>query len=126
MTIADQAGLVEDEKIDSLLSRRTAEVQGLARAMRALVRDAAPRAAEVIYHGALCYGATARPSTLKVYLSFHASHVNLGFYFGANLPDKDALLEGDGKRMRHIKIRSQVEIRKQPFQRLIKAALQQA
>jgi len=54
-----------------------------------------PNAFDVIYHGALCHGTTGRRSTLKVYISFHTSHLNLGFYFGASLPDKDGLLEGE-------------------------------
>ena len=38
------------------------------------------------------------------YIAVHASHVNLGFYHGANLKDRAGLLEGTGKRLRHVKI----------------------
>jgi hypothetical protein len=31
--------------------------------------------------------------------------VNIGFYQGAALPDPAGLLEGSGKRMRHVKLR---------------------
>ena len=51
--------------------------------------------------------------------------MNLGFYFGATLPDKDGLLEGEGKQMRHIQIRREEDIRRRPLQRLVKAALKQ-
>ena len=115
-----------DEKVEALLSRRTEEVKALARTIRSLVLEAVPNAFEVIYHGALCYGTSARISTMKVYISFHTSHVNLGFYFGTAIPDKDSLLEGEGKRMRHIKIRSRDDIQRRPFQRLVRAALEQA
>ena len=32
-------------------------------------------------------------------------HVNVGFFHGAFLPDTAGLLEGTGKRMRHVKLR---------------------
>jgi hypothetical protein len=52
-----------------------------------------PNAFEVIYHGALCYGTDVRLSTLRVYISFHTSHVNVDFYFGATLPTKTVYLK---------------------------------
>ncbi len=49
------------------------------------------------------------PSKMKqayCYIMPQKSYVNLGFFHGANLPDRDKLLEGTGKSIRHIKIRS--------------------
>ena len=39
------------------------------------------------------------------YVDAFRQHVNIGFYFGAELGDPAGLLEGAGKRMRHVKIR---------------------
>ena len=39
------------------------------------------------------------------YVAVHSSHVNLGFYHGAVLSDRAGLLEGAGKRLRHVKLR---------------------
>jgi hypothetical protein len=39
------------------------------------------------------------------YVDAHATHAAIGFFFGADLPDPAALLEGAGKRMRHVKLR---------------------
>lgn len=39
------------------------------------------------------------------YVNVFTAHVNFGFFYGADLPDETGLLEGTGKRMRHIKIR---------------------
>jgi hypothetical protein len=39
------------------------------------------------------------------YVAAFAAHVNVGFYQGADLDDPAGLLEGAGKRMRHVKIR---------------------
>lgn len=45
------------------------------------------------------------------YIQANAKHVNLGFYEGfEKLPDPTCKLEGTGKMMRHIKIRSTSEI----------------
>ena len=44
------------------------------------------------------------------YLAAHNDHVNLGFKYGAALPDPEGLLEGPGKLMRHVKVGAAVEI----------------
>lgn len=41
-----------------------------------------------------------------VYVNVFTSHLNVGFFYGAELPDPAGLLEGIGKRMRHVKLRS--------------------
>jgi hypothetical protein len=38
------------------------------------------------------------------YVGIFKSHVNVGFFYGTELPDKANLMEGTGKRMRHIKL----------------------
>lgn len=38
------------------------------------------------------------------YIAVYGSHVNLGFYHGASLTDPTGLLEGTGKKLRHIKL----------------------
>jgi hypothetical protein len=39
------------------------------------------------------------------YVNAFSAHVNVGFYFGAELADPAGLIEGAGKRMRHVKVR---------------------
>lgn len=43
------------------------------------------------------------------YIGPQKAHVNLGFYHGASLADPSGLLEGTGKRLRHIKVKSVAE-----------------
>jgi len=38
------------------------------------------------------------------YVDAFSAHVNVGFFYGAELDDPAGLLEGAGKRMRHVKI----------------------
>ena len=39
------------------------------------------------------------------YVNAFTAHANVGFYYGAMLADPANLLEGKGKRMRHVKLR---------------------
>ena len=39
------------------------------------------------------------------YVNAFSAHVNVGFWQGASLDDPAGLLEGSGKRMRHVKLR---------------------
>ena len=39
-----------------------------------------------------------------VYIAPHKNYVRLGFFNGATMPDPNNLLEGTGKKLRHIKI----------------------
>ncbi|MGB3468296.1 MAG: DUF1801 domain-containing protein [Cyclobacteriaceae bacterium] len=42
------------------------------------------------------------------YVNAFKNHVNVGFFYGSDLYDKNGLLEGNGKRMRHIKIKPEL------------------
>lgn len=59
--------------------------------VRALIHDGRPTA---------CAGDAA-----FAYVDAYAAHANIGFFFGAALPDPAGLLQGAGKRMRHVKLR---------------------
>lgn len=39
------------------------------------------------------------------YVNAFQAHANVGFFHGAGLPDPAGLLEGSGRRMRHVKLR---------------------
>jgi len=57
-----------------------------------------------------------------LYLSYRG-HVNLGFYRALELKDPKKLLEGTGKNMRHIKIKSMKDIDKEYFWELVSDAI---
>ena len=48
--------------------------------------------------------------------------MNLGFMYGAELDDPEGLLEGTGKLLRHIKIRSLEELRRAAVKSLVEQA----
>jgi len=53
------------------------------------------------------------------YVNVYTAHVNVGFFYGSELPDPHGLLEGTGKRMRHVKLRAAVEIPNEQIRELI-------
>jgi uncharacterized protein DUF1801 len=57
------------------------------------------------------------------YIHVHGAHVNLGFYHGASLPDPDGLLEGTGKRLRHVKLKDLASARSGAVRNLLRAAI---
>ena len=56
------------------------------------------------------------------YANAFTAHVNIGFFLGAELADPDGLLEGNGKFMRHVKVRPGQEVNEAALRRLIHAA----
>ncbi len=49
--------------------------------------------------------------------------MNLGFYHGVDLADPDELLEGTGKRLRHVKLKSSAEAGSAAVKALLVAAI---
>jgi len=68
----------------------------------AAARACGPDTRELIHDGrpTICAGDAA-----FLYLDAYAAHGAIGLFFGAELPDPAGLLEGAGKRMRHVKLR---------------------
>ena len=56
------------------------------------------------------------------YVNVFTSHVNVGFFRGAELPDPNRLLEGTGRFMQHVKLRPEAQVDAEALQRLITSA----
>jgi hypothetical protein len=56
------------------------------------------------------------------YVAAFKAHVNVGFFYGASLDDPAGLLEGSGKRMRHVKLRWGQPVNEAALSALIAAA----
>jgi hypothetical protein len=96
-----------DPEYLKLLGAYPQGVRKLALAARKLILEEAPEANEFVYQVytiADHFSFTERPSDAFVFTTTHANWVNLGFNFGSVLPDPDALLRGDGKSIRHVRI----------------------
>lgn len=94
--------------------------------LREIILSIHPEAVEVVRLGdrAATYGlGPKKMSEGYVYILPYANWVNLGFYKGADLPDPARLLEGTGKKLRHLKIRAVADAEDPKIHTLIKAAL---
>ena len=52
------------------------------------------------------------------------NHVTFGFHYGTSLEDPEGLLEGSGKNLRHVKLRSVEDLEKKGLKELVLAAAQ--
>ena len=103
-------------------------VARIARRLRAVVQEVHPDAVEVPRAGerTVAYGVGPKKmSEGYAYIAPHGHHVNLGFYHGARLPDPEKLLEGVGKGLRHVKVRSFEEAGRSGLRQLLEAALRE-
>jgi hypothetical protein len=74
--------------------------------VRAIFKSAAPTASESIKWAQPVYEQDGPFAYIKAF----PKAVNIGFWRGADLPDPDGTFQGDGDRMRHIKVRSVDEL----------------
>lgn len=114
--------------LDPLLTRSSG-VAHLAMALREVVLTEAPNAVEKFYKNhpaAVWFGSGDKMQDMFCYIAAATSHVNLGFCRGASLPDPDHVLEGAGKKMRHVKFKSERDLERAFVRRYIRAAIEQA
>ena len=52
------------------------------------------------------------------------NHVTFGFHYGTSLDDPESLLEGTGKNLRHVKLRTVEDLEKKGLKNLVLAAAQ--
>ncbi len=99
--------------------RKSAKLSGVAKAVRALVKKNVAGCEEYVnpwkipsfdLNGPLCFYMVAK------------EHVVFGFMRGAILHDRGKLLEGTGKYLRHVKLRSAAEVRRPEVKALVKKA----
>lgn len=91
----------------------------IGQALRRLILEADPELKESIKWGNPVY----EKEEKVCYLAATKAYVSLGFFNGASLSDPDQLLEGTGKRMRHVKARHVGNIRSRQFTAWVKEAV---
>ncbi len=96
-------GAVErDPAIDAWMKEHAGELGALAQHWFEVMRRCGDEVRELLHDGCpvACLG-----DAPFGYVSVFTSHVNVGFYHGASLLDPARMLQGSGKRMRHVKLR---------------------
>jgi hypothetical protein len=118
-----------DPEYLNLLMRYGRPIQEMAFAARKLILEEAPEASEFVYEVytiADHFTFTERPSDAFVFTTTHTNWVNLGFNFGAQLPDPKGLLQGDGKMVRHVRISQPADLDAPGVRELLRAAIAEA
>ena len=111
---------------DELLAGVEPDLAAIARRLRAIIRAVDVNTVETVRLGdnAATYGVGPKKMTDGyAYIMPMRGYINLGFYQGAVLADPERLLEGTGKGLRHVKIRSLAEANRPPVRALVAAAL---
>jgi hypothetical protein len=104
-----------DEYVEDLEGWRAEVVAKL----REIVAEAAPEAQEAIKWGRPVYSLGGP----LCYIMAHEANVNLGFWQGAELEDPEGLLQGTGKKMRHIKLKGMEAVDSQQLSALVRQAV---
>lgn len=120
MRTIDEYGTFEDS-----VAKAGSHARELAYKLRTLVAKIMPNVVEVPWPRMrmASYGVgPKKKSEHFCYISAQKQDVNLGFYYGAELPDPEGLLEGTGMLLRHVKIRDTKAIRSRALRHLLKAA----
>ncbi len=92
---------LEDLTMNEWLATKPEELQSIATKWFNAITACGPDV-QAIFHDGHPIGCV--ENTPFAYVNVFKHHVNLGFFQGADLPDEQGLLEGTGKRMRHIKL----------------------
>lgn len=90
-----------DRAIDRWLHGHAGALGAIAHRWFEVMRDCGDDVRELLHdgHPTACIGDAA-----FAYVNVFTAHVNVGFFRGAELHDPARLLEGSGKRMRHVKL----------------------
>jgi hypothetical protein len=117
------------EDLIRLLSQFDLSVGELALALREMVLEEAPAAVERlvrVYALVFWYSLTGRMTDAFCQVVVYTKGVNLMFNRGAELDDPDGVLVGEGKIIRHIKVRRPEDLKNPHLRKFIRAALKHA
>jgi hypothetical protein len=112
-------GARRDPAVEAWLNDDPDELRSIAREWFEQMRNCGDDVRELMHDG--CPVACVEDAPFG-YVNTFRSHVNVGFFYGALLADPAALLEGSGKRMRHVKLKPGSNFDAEALRKLIDAA----
>ena len=112
-------GAKRNPAIDVWLNQQAPELGAIARKWFIQMRECGDDVRELMHDG--CPVACVGDAPFG-YVNVFRAHVNVGFFHGAELEDATGLLEGSGKRMRHVKVRPGADLNLAALSALIDAA----
>ena len=105
--------------IDEYLTRKEQKLADVAQRLRLLMKKTVAGCTETVNPWKL---PTFESNGPMCYFSIGTDHVTFGFLRGTSLPDPAKLLEGTGKSLRHVKLRTAAEVQKPALKKLIRSA----
>jgi len=103
------------KSIEEILKKFDPEKKATANKLRTIVKKTLPDAEETIKWGNITYLYNGKN---LCWICAYQNHLDFGFFQGAKL--KSPLLEGTGKGLRHIKIRTKEDINEKEIGRLLR------
>ena len=94
----------DQSSFDEWLKDQPDELKPLICGVRDAIVAAGYNFQEATKWGSPCYWLPEISRRNIVWFQHHNDYIRLGFFNGVTMPDPDGLLEGTGKRLRHIKI----------------------
>lgn len=108
-----------DPAISAWMGRHAGELGAIAQHWFGVIRDCGDDVRELLHDG---HPTACVADAAFAYVNAFNGHVNVGFFRGAELPDPAGLLEGNGKYMRHVKLRPGDGVDASALIRLIESA----
>jgi hypothetical protein len=112
-------GARRDSAVERWLNADPVELRSIAKEWFTQMRRCGDDVRELMHDG--CPVACVEDAPFG-YVNAFKGHVNVGFFYGALLEDPAGLLEGSGKRMRHVKLKPGENLDAQGLRNLIDAA----
>lgn len=110
---------IEGTDFDLWLNQKAEALRPIAAKWFEAIRNAGPDVETIIHDN---YPIGCIEDAPFAYVNVYIAHVNVGFFYGAYLPDPSGILEGNGRHMRHVKLRPGVGHNEQAILTLILAA----
>jgi len=113
---------------EEALSGSSSPVREITERLRALIIDEYPEVVEVPWPKQRIIGYGVGPKKMSehfCYIGAYRAHVNLGFYYGAELADPRGLMEGTGKKLRHIKVKNIEKVDQPALRDIIQDSLEE-
>lgn len=111
--------VARDPAIDAWFKAHSGELGTIAQEWFEQMRNCGDEVRELLHDGfpTACLG-----DAPFAYVGVFTSHVNVGFFHGASLNDPARLLQGEGKFMRHVKLKPRNPVNESALSRLIQSA----
>lgn len=109
----------DDPRIIEWIADHQSELGRMAASWFSTIRKCGTDVTELLHDG---YPTACIDEYPFAYVGVFKSHMNVGFFYGSELSDPTRLLEGSGKRMRHVKLGPGKEVDAVALKKLVSEA----